>query len=308
MQSSSRNGAKVRLLAIHTTEGILRVNDLKNWKTWPGSSHATADQYGGFLDGPGDGFVAYDRASWTLRSGNAVSDNIELCGFAKWTRADWLARPKLLESAAVWLARRAAARPWIPLVKLSPAEVRAGKAGVIGHNDWTVGMKDGSHWDPGPGFPWELVLARANQLRSGSSSPITTLPVQEDDMPLTDADVRKILDWPFKTLADGRVLSLGQYLNALGGAVDVTKEAVDAVPAKVWAEPVPRPNAEPMPAGALLGWADRAASIAATAGSNPAAVAAELLPGLLAELKLEATVPDQMALEAALRGALRSLA
>lgn len=187
MQSSSRNGAQVRLLALHTTEGILRVNDLKNWKTWPGSSHATADQYGGFLDGAADGFVDYSRASWTLRSGNPVSDNIELCGFAKWTRGDWLARPKLLESAALWLARRKNARPHIPLVKLTPEQVRAGKAGVIGHNDWTVGMKDGSHWDPGPGFPWDVVLARANALASSApGSPISTLPVPEDDMQLTD--------------------------------------------------------------------------------------------------------------------------
>lgn len=185
MQSSSRGKATVRLLAIHTTEGIMRAGDLLAWKSWPGSSHATADQYGTLLDGPGDGFVDYGKASWTLRSGNPVSDNLELCALAKWTRADWLARPKLVENAAVWLARRHRARPHIPLVKLSPAEVRAGRAGVIGHNDWTVGMKDGSHWDPGPGFPWDVVLARAQQLASGLGAPAGTLPatpLPEDDM------------------------------------------------------------------------------------------------------------------------------
>lgn len=180
MQSSTRGGAQVRLLVIHTTEGILRAADLRAWKAWPGSSHAAADQYGALLDGPGDGFVDYGKASWTLRSGNAVSDNIELCALAKWTRTDWLARPKLIEAAAVWLARRHRARPHIPLVKLTPAQVRAGMSGVIGHNDWTVGMKDGTHWDPGPGFPWDLVLKRANQLAAGQQLP--PLPV-EDDMP-----------------------------------------------------------------------------------------------------------------------------
>jgi N-acetyl-anhydromuramyl-L-alanine amidase AmpD len=29
---------------------------------------------------------------------------------------------------------------------------------VIGHIDWTVGMQDGTHTDPGTGFPWDLVL------------------------------------------------------------------------------------------------------------------------------------------------------
>lgn len=184
MQSSSRGGASVRLLAIHTTEGIMRAEDLRAWKSWPGSSHASADQFGNLLDGAADGFVDYSRASWTLRSGNAVSDNIELCAQAKWTRSDWLLRPKILEGAAVWLARRKKARPHIPLVKLSPLQVKAGMSGVIGHVDWTQGMKDGSHWDPGPGFPWDVVLARANQLVSGTGSPagsIPAAPVQEEE-------------------------------------------------------------------------------------------------------------------------------
>ena len=71
MKSSSRNGAVVRVLALHTTEGIMRARDLRDWKSWPGSSHAANDETG-VLMGPADGFVPYDRAAWTLRNGNPI--------------------------------------------------------------------------------------------------------------------------------------------------------------------------------------------------------------------------------------------
>lgn len=172
--SSSRNGAKVRLLAVHTTEGVRTCPDLlaffeREYKDNPdtaGSSHA------GACDTCQSEFLSYDRAAWTLRSGNLVSDNIELCGMAAWSRAEWLRHMTMLDGAAQWLAKRAKARG-IPLVKLTPADVAAGRSGVIGHADWTTGMHDGSHWDPGPSFPWDLLMPLANRY-------LTPPPIEKD--------------------------------------------------------------------------------------------------------------------------------
>ncbi len=80
-RSEDRDGHRVRVLAVHTTEGILRADRLRDWTGWPGSSHAAADELGALL-GPAEGFVPYHRAAWTLRSGNRWSDNIELQGFS----------------------------------------------------------------------------------------------------------------------------------------------------------------------------------------------------------------------------------
>ena len=189
MQSSSRNGHRPRVLAVHTTEGIMRAKQLRDWTGWKGSSHAAADETGVLMDGAGDGFVDHDRASWTLRSGNPWSENIELCAYAKWTRTEWLSRPKLLGACATWLARRSKARG-IPLVKLTPAQYRAGQSGVIGHHDHTVGYSDGTHWDPGPNFPWDIVLNLAKSYRGDPGGSID-LPDAEappillgDDMPV----------------------------------------------------------------------------------------------------------------------------
>jgi hypothetical protein len=161
-RSSSRGDADVIWLAIHSTEGIMRAADLRAWAAWPGSSHASADADGVLLT-PAEGFVPYERSAWTLRNGNPASENIELCAFAGWTRAQWLARPLLLERCAQWLADRSRARR-IPLRKLTVAQVRAGWAGVIDHDDYTDATGDGSHWDVGEQFPWDLVLPRAQQI------------------------------------------------------------------------------------------------------------------------------------------------
>lgn len=174
MFSESRNGATVRLLAVHTAEGCMTCADLKHFfdnepEATAGSSHASAEESGA-LWGPEQGFVPYDQAAWTLRSGNHISENIELCAFAHYSRQDWLDRGKLLDACAQWLATRAHAHN-IPLVKLSPAQVAAGDAGVIGHADWTQGMHDGSHYDPGPEFPWDVVIAKAQALEKALSQP-----------------------------------------------------------------------------------------------------------------------------------------
>lgn len=157
---SSRNGQRVRLIVIHTTEGIRKNSDLEAFfaRSNNASSHVAIDN-NGILQ-----MLPYNVASWTLRSGNAVSENAEICGFAKTTRDEWFKNYRgSLDNAAKWIAERCKANG-IPIVKLSPADVRAGKAGVIGHHDWTVGMKDGSHWDPGPNFPWDYVINKAREL------------------------------------------------------------------------------------------------------------------------------------------------
>lgn len=178
--SSSRNGAAVRLIAIHTAEGARTKEALGNYF----NGGVQASSHVGIDAGGVQSYVDYGRAAWTLRSGNPVSENAELCAFARWTREQWLgnatvdgcANPRqILANAASWTRQRCDARG-IPKVKLSPAEVRAGKRGVIGHIDWTLGMNDGSHTDPGNGFPWDVFMALVN----GST------PIEEDDVSWTE--------------------------------------------------------------------------------------------------------------------------
>ncbi|MGO1049773.1 N-acetylmuramoyl-L-alanine amidase [Crossiella sp. CA198] len=188
---SSRRGARVRLVVLHTAEGARTVGDLGRFFQGkvPASSHVGID------DHRIEQYVPYDRAAWTLLSGNPVSDNAELCGFAKWTRAEWLQRPRMLELAAQWIGERCRARN-IPLRKLTPAQVAAGESGVCGHHDWTVGKREGSHWDPGPHFPWDLVL----NLAAGGH-------IEEDELPTPKEVAAATLDMPLGPGADPDSLS-----------------------------------------------------------------------------------------------------
>lgn len=165
---SRRTGTKpVSLVVIHTAEGARTTAALGAYfakTSVQASSHAGIDDTGI------ETFVPYSEAAWTLRSGNSISDNVELCGFAAWTRTQWLnEHRRMVELTAQWIRERCLARN-IPIRKLTPQQVAAGQAGVIGHYDWTIGMRDGTHVDPGPGFPWDVVIELASR---GTGTPTT---------------------------------------------------------------------------------------------------------------------------------------
>lgn len=169
----------------------------------PGASaHATCD-----ADTTIAPMVPYDRAAWTLGSGNPISDNIELCAFAGFTREQWLSTgnvtsPKgttvrnpraILRRGALWAAERCRARG-LPIRKLTVEQVRAGQSGICGHIDWNLAHDAGDHWDPGPNFPWDVFINDANG---------------GDDV--TEDDINKIVNRVFETDLGGGV-TLSEFI------------------------------------------------------------------------------------------------
>lgn len=175
-KSDPRGSRPVRLIVVHTAEGSRTAASLGSYFYNPAtqaSSHVGIDASNTLQ------YVSYDRSAWTVRSGNPISDNAELCAFAHWTREQWLStatadgclNPRaILDRTAAWIRSRCLARG-IPIRKLSAAQVAAGDAGVIGHVEWTNGMHDGTHTDPGGGFPWDYVIAKASEGGGGGSTP-----------------------------------------------------------------------------------------------------------------------------------------
>jgi hypothetical protein len=215
---SARNGKAVRLVVLHTAEGSRTVESLGRWfqrrptEKDPGSSSHT-----GIDDFRIETYVPYDRAAWTLRSGNAISDNAELCGFARWSRAEWLAHDRMLTLAAQWVRERCAARN-VPIRKLTPAQVAAGVSGVIGHVDWTNGMHDGTHSDPGLNLPWDVVIARARN--------------EEDDMPSAEEVAKAVWDQARKN-GFGDTVSAWQVISASDSRTAALQAQVKALQADV---------------------------------------------------------------------------
>lgn len=163
---SARGSTPVRLVVVHTAEGARTKESLGKYF----QGNVDASSHVGIDAGGIESYVDYSRASWTLLNGNPISDNAELCAFARWTPKQWMstspvdgcANPKaILDNTAAWIRSRCLERG-IPIRKLTPAQVDQGMAGVIGHADWTYSaVGQGDHTDPGPNFPWDYVIARA---------------------------------------------------------------------------------------------------------------------------------------------------
>jgi len=99
--------------------------------------------------------------AWGARGANSDGLHVEICGYARWKREEWLsaANKPMLDRAAAKVAKWC----WqykIPRRWLTVEEVRAGKRGLTTHNDVNAAFKGGSHWDPGTGFPMAWFLQR----------------------------------------------------------------------------------------------------------------------------------------------------
>lgn len=160
---------EVDWLVLHSAEGAKDEIDLGRFfaGTTAGSSHAGAGQDGGYAS-----YVNYSDTAWCAPPLNQEAEHLEICGFAKWTRAQWLAQTKMLETVAQWIAWRCTVRR-IPIrfVKLPSL----GTSGVTGHKQVNNVYRKSDHWDPGPNFPWDVVIARA-QVIARVTPPATSRP------------------------------------------------------------------------------------------------------------------------------------
>ena len=150
---SSRGGTKVRIVCIHTAEGARTIESLGSFFQNPSSGVSSQT---GIDDQPGviGEYVKRDMKSWATGNANPYVTSVELCAFAKWDRAEWLRHPVMLENCRQWIAEESAYFG-IPRVRITAAQAGAGAAGVCGHVDLSG---PGGHWDPGPNFPYDIVL------------------------------------------------------------------------------------------------------------------------------------------------------
>ncbi|MDV7244470.1 MULTISPECIES: peptidoglycan DD-metalloendopeptidase family protein [Rhodococcus] len=237
--SGPRNPANCTLAIVHTDEGDPngKVEDLLGWlaqERAQASYTLVVGRDGRIGRSNDDNYVPWAAGSPANERG------LHLCfkGRASQTRAEWLAQGRQLDAGARVL------RDWhdrygIPLVKLSGAQMRAGQKGVGGHADTVDAWHSTDHTDPGPGFPWDVLLAKA----AGN-----TTPEEGFLMALSDAEQRRIYteltqklpsrskyrtnDEPVDTLA-GMVLNIDariheesterEALNGVKAAIDLVR-------------------------------------------------------------------------------------
>jgi hypothetical protein len=162
---SSRAGAAVTTIVLHTAQGATNFYDLGAWFQNPASGVSSQV---GIDDTPGavGEYVLPTGKAWTQGNANPWCVSAELCAFAEWDIATWNTHPAMLENCAAWVAEEAA-RFGIPILRLGPADAQdPGCPGVCQHVD--LGAMGGGHWDCGPAFPIDQVLALAVQLAGGA--------------------------------------------------------------------------------------------------------------------------------------------
>lgn len=167
LPSSPRYGRQIDWVAIHSAEGARTIQSLFDFfnRNQNASSHAGADGYQ--LSGD---WVPDDRAAWTLLNGNPRSLNLELCGFARWTREQWLSEGmvdgvwnprQMIRNAAAW-ARAKCDKHGIPKRWLTLDQIRRGERGILMHADYTYATGDGDHTDLGVNFPKDVFMNDVN--------------------------------------------------------------------------------------------------------------------------------------------------
>lgn len=172
-----------RVIVIHTTEGHEHFQAAEDGAAYnQRRTDGTSAHY--FVDP--DSIVhcvrTRDQAHTARRQGNRIGIQYELCGRAGQTDAQWNdANSTAILQRAAKQAARDARKYGIPVVKLTPKQLRDGGRGFVGHVDCTYAFPEdnGDHTDPGPRFPWAEFLALVTEHL-------------EEDMPLTDADVAKV--------------------------------------------------------------------------------------------------------------------
>lgn len=170
-----------KVIIVHTTEntpGTPSRNILDyQVRSRSGSYHRLVDSTGKITLANTD-----DWQTWsTGNKGNDIALHVSCVAQAKMTREQWLAQPNMLEGVARVIAHWSR-KYSIPLVKLSRAELGAGKHGVAGHLEAQV-WGNTTHWDPGYHFPYDVVLKRAAEINAptkGPDAPLVEVPKPEN--------------------------------------------------------------------------------------------------------------------------------
>jgi len=154
---SSRGGAAVRLIVLHTAEGARTYQSLGSFFS---SSSVQASSHVGADDTPNTvgEYVHRPNKAWTQAQFNPVCVSMELCAFAAWSTDEWNQHPNMLENCAKWI--REESEYWkVPITRLTPSQAQGSGRGVCQHVD--LGAAGGGHHDCGPGFPMDRVLEMA---------------------------------------------------------------------------------------------------------------------------------------------------
>lgn len=102
--------------------------------------------------------VPHDVVAYAAGGGNAQGVHLCFPGRAGQTRAQWLDlnSRSMIRQGATWLVDVHQAHD-IPLERIDPADLLAGRSGVCDHHDVSLAFHKSNHTDVGDAFPWDVL-------------------------------------------------------------------------------------------------------------------------------------------------------
>lgn len=204
---------EIQGICIHTTENSFGT-PAENVATYQytsetGSYHRLVDSTGKILIENTD-----DWTTWSTGNvGNEVLLHVSCVTHAASSRDEWLHGFSMMDSL-VWQVRQWCDEYNIPVRHLSPHELVTGQRGICGHDTARIwGSTD--HTDPGPGFPWDVLISRVANNQTSST--------QKDGSEM-NANERQAVDDIHQQLTGSRTPGQYQGWPQLGG-----RTLVDAV-------------------------------------------------------------------------------
>lgn len=115
--------------------------------------------------------------AWHAGPVNGWTIGIELAGRAGQSSAEWSDEysASLLTLAANLVADLCARFDILP-ARLQGVQITGKQKGIFGHVDVTKATGKGTHWDPGPNFPWDLFLGKVAERLHKAKPPVTESP------------------------------------------------------------------------------------------------------------------------------------
>ena len=151
--SGKRSLSAIGLIVIHCTES----DSARSSAQWfeneraQGSAHLVLDDAECYRT-LGNEFIP-----WGAKGANTRGFHIEIAGWARWSRDDWMTHEHALRRAA-YKAAVHAKKFGIPIRWLKPAQLRSGEKGFATHAMCTQAF-GGDHTDPGRNCPTDQLLA-----------------------------------------------------------------------------------------------------------------------------------------------------
>lgn len=162
--SGPRDPHRCSLIIVHTNQGP----EMGSLEGLLGYMADPARQVSYNLVVGGDGRIGRSNddnyVPWSAGSpANECGLHVCVLGYAEQSREEWLDNPAQLHGLAR-VIRDWSDRYDIPIRKLTGAQMRAGESGVGGHDTTVDAWHSTDHNDPGPDFPWDVVLDMARNL------------------------------------------------------------------------------------------------------------------------------------------------